>query len=119
MSEKPPAHDYGAARKLRKTMSLPEVLLWNLLRKQPMGVKFRRQHPVGSYIIDFYAPASRTGFEIDGIAHQMGDRAERDLARDHWLAGQGIAIVRIPASEVLKSADDIAASMVRHCLGEE
>ena len=119
MTAKPPAHDYAAGRKLRKAMSLPEVLLWNLLRRQPQGVKFRRQHPVGSYSIDFYAPTSRTGFEIDGIAHDMGDRPSRDLIRDRWLAGQGITIVRIPASQVLKSVNDTAAAMVQLCLGEK
>jgi very-short-patch-repair endonuclease len=48
MDRKPPVHDYAKARKLRSSMSLPEVLLWNHLRKKPMGVKFRRQHPVAT-----------------------------------------------------------------------
>jgi very-short-patch-repair endonuclease len=96
-------------------MSLPEVLLWNFLRKKPQGVKFRRQHPVGSYVIDFYCPSARIGIEIDGIAHEMGDRPVRDQARDSWLAGQGIRIVRIPASDVLKSVVDAAAAIVSLC----
>ena len=114
-----PAHDYARARKLRARMSLPEVLLWNLLRRQPQGVKFRRQHPVGKYVIDFYAPAARTGFEIDGIAHDMGDRPVRDADRDCWLAGQGIKIVRIPASEVLKSVEHIAETIISFCLSRD
>ncbi len=115
MIAKRPTHDYATGRKLRKAMPLPEVLLWNLLRKQPQGVKFRRQHPVGNFVIDFYAPAARTGFEIDGIVHNMGDRPTRDADRDCWLAGQGIKIVRIPASEVLKSVEKVAESMVSFC----
>ncbi|MBX9643846.1 MAG: DUF559 domain-containing protein [Novosphingobium sp.] len=115
MDRKPPVHDYAKARKLRVNMSLPEVLLWNYLRKKPMGVKFRRQHPVGSFVIDFYCPSAKIGIEIDGIAHEMGDRGPKDLARDAWLAGQGIRIVRVPASEVLKSVVDAAAAIVALC----
>ncbi|WP_310532503.1 endonuclease domain-containing protein [Novosphingobium sp.] len=98
-------------------MSLPEVLLWNLLRKKPGGVKFRRQHPVGPYVIDFYCPSAKLGFEIDGSAHDMGDRPEKDAERDTWLAGQGIEIVRIPASAVLKSDVEVAAAILRRCGG--
>jgi very-short-patch-repair endonuclease len=118
MQGKPPSHNYSKARKLRSSMSLPEVLLWNLLRRQPMGVKFRRQHPVGEYVIDFYCPSVRIGFEIDGKAHDMGDRPERDVQRDLRLAERGIRIVRIPASEVLKSASTVADSIIRLCHGQ-
>jgi len=85
------------------------------LRKKPIGVKFRRQHPVGSYVIDFYCPSAKIGIEIDGIAHEMGDRGRQDQARDAWLGGQGIRIVRIPASEVLKSVVDAAAAIIELC----
>ena len=115
MERKHPAHDYAKARKLRSSMSLPEVLLWNYLRKKPQGVKFRRQHPVGNYVIDFYCPSARIGIEIDGIAHDMGDRPVKDQARASWLAEQGIRIVRIPASDVLKSVVDAAAAIVAFC----
>lgn len=115
MDRKHPNHDYAKARKLRAAMSLPEVLLWNYLRGKPMGVKFRRQHPVGSYVIDFYCPSTRIGIEIDGIAHAMGNRPAMDQARDNWLVGQGLRIVRIPASEVLESAADAAAAIVALC----
>lgn len=115
MNSKPPRHDYETARRLRATMSLPEVLLWKYLRGKPQGVKFRRQHPVGPYVIDFYCPSARIGIEIDGIAHSMGDRAQRDAQRDAWLAGQGIRIVRIPVAEVLRSVVDAAESIVALC----
>lgn len=104
------------AKRLRREMSLPEVLLWNRLRGKPMGVKFRNQHPVADYVIDFYHAPKRIGFEIEGIAHDMGDRPERDQRRDAEMAGMSIEIVRIPANDVLKDADAIADSMVRCCL---
>ncbi|MFM5885181.1 MAG: endonuclease domain-containing protein [Novosphingobium sp.] len=110
-----PQHDYAKARQLRATMSLPEVLLWNYLRKRPQGVKFRRQHPVGNYVIDFYCPSARVGIEVDGVAHDLGNRPASDRARDRWLADQGVRIVRIPASEVLKSVVDAAEAIIALC----
>lgn len=109
-------HNYPAARRLRRTMSLPERLLWRELRGSPQGVKLRRQHPVGRYVIDFYCASAKAGFEIYGFSHGTGDRTERDEIRTLWLADQGIAIVRIPASEVLAYPHAVAASIVEHCL---
>ncbi|MEO6152500.1 MAG: DUF559 domain-containing protein [Croceibacterium sp.] len=102
-----------AARKLRRTMSLPEVLLWQKLRQADL--KLRRQHPAGPYVLDFYCAAAKLGIEIDGIAHDMGDRPKRDVRRDVWLGSQGFEIVRIPASEVLNSAADVADAIVVLC----
>ncbi len=104
------------AKRLRREMSLPEVLLWNRLRGKPLGVKFRNQHPVANYVIDFYHAPKRIGFEIDGISHDLGDRPERDQGRDAELAKMGIEVVRIPASDVLKNVDAVAESIVRYCL---
>jgi len=96
-------------------MSLPEVLLWNLLRREPDGVKFRRQHPVGIYVLNFYCAEAKVGIEIDGIAHDTGDRPQRDEIRDGWLAGEGIEVIRVPASHVLSSAEEVACNLVRYC----
>jgi very-short-patch-repair endonuclease len=93
-------------------MSLPEVLLWRFLRQKPGGVKFRRQYPIGPYVLDFYAPAAKLGIEIDGLAHDMADRPERDARRDAWLAEQGLAIVRIPACDVLHDAGAAASAIL-------
>ena len=96
-------------------MSLPEVLLWNLLRKSPDGVHFRRQERCGDFILDFYCAKTKFCIEIDGIAHNMGDQPARDQGRDAWLAEQGIEVLRIPATEVLRSPLDIAVGIIRHC----
>ncbi|MBY8822031.1 endonuclease domain-containing protein [Sphingomonas colocasiae] len=98
------------ARSLRRTMSLPEVLLWRALRGRPYGLKFRRQHPAGDYVIDFFCLEAGLGIEVDGVSHDMGDRPERDMARDAWLLEQGAEVLRIPARDVL---DDLDA-VVRH-----
>ena len=107
--------DLSKARELRQEMSLPEVLLWNPLRKSPDGVHFRRQERRGDFILDFYCAKAKVCIEIDGIAHDMGDRPQRDQRRDAWLAGEGIEVLRIPATEVLKSPEQIADAIVRYC----
>jgi very-short-patch-repair endonuclease len=103
------------ARKLRREMSLPEVLLWRLLRGKPMGVKFRKQHPIDNYVLDFYCADKRIAIEIDGISHDMGNRPERDSNRDSKLRALGIQVVRIPAAEVLRDVEGTADSIVRLC----
>ena len=106
---------YKSARRLRREMSLPEVILWRILRQQPGHIKFRRQHPIGRYVLDFYASEFKLGIEIDGIAHDMGDRPERDEARAEWLESQGIKMLRIPAKDVLADPTAVADSIVRRC----
>ena len=102
------------ARRLRANMSLPEVLLWRELRQQ-RELKFRRQHPLGPYVLDFYCASARIGFEIDGQSHDMDNRPELDVARGEWLLAQGIEVIRIPAAEVLRSPAEIAEALIRHC----
>jgi len=103
----------GKARALRREMSLPEVLLWQELRRAPM--KFRRQHPVGPYVLDFYCPAARLGIEIDGIAHDLGDRSGRDASRDAFLHARGSTIMRIAAKDVLESPAEVAEAICAAC----
>ena len=102
-------------RTLRREMTLPEVLLWNLLRRAPDGVIFRRQHPVGDYVIDFYCAKARLCIEIDGIIHDMGDHPAMDGERDAALKALGFEVVRVPAKDVLKSPGDVADALVRCC----
>jgi very-short-patch-repair endonuclease len=99
--------DKSRARKLRRKMSLPEVLLWQQLRNEPEGVQFRRQHPAGPYVLDFFCATANVAVEIDGEAHNSRDRPERDLRRDSWLSDRGVRVLRIPAVEVLKNLDGV------------
>ncbi|MGW8201783.1 endonuclease domain-containing protein [Sphingomonas bisphenolicum] len=93
-------------------MSLPEVLLWQELRKRPAGSRFRRQHPAGVYVLDFFCPRFRLAIEVDGEVHGRGDRPERDAVRDHWLVGEGIKIVRIPAADVLRDLEAVVLHII-------
>ena len=103
------------ARRLRRDMSLPERLLWRELRGGPAGIKFRRQHPLGAFVIDFYCASKWIAIEIDGIAHGMGDRPARDASRDRWLAKQGVRVLRVTASDVLNDPVEVAGSLVVCC----
>lgn len=98
-----------AARKLRREMTLPEVLLWEQLRGQKLGAKFRRQHPVGPYVADFCCMAARLIVEIDGEAHDRGTAPARDAAREARLAAQGFEVVRVTAKDVLENMDGVVA----------
>ncbi len=89
-------------------MSLPEVMLWERLRSSKSGVRIRRQHPLGPYICDFCCAAARLVIEIDGAAHDMGNRPERDSARDRYFAERGYKVLRVAAADVLSGPDRIA-----------
>lgn len=101
------------ARKQRRNMSPPEVKLWGLLRRSPGGVSFRRQHPIGPYVADFYCAASKLVIEIDGLIHDF--TVERDVRRDEYMRGLGLTIIRLPASEVMGDAFSVADALVRLC----
>ena len=91
------------ARALRKAMSEPEVMLWSRLRDRDRGgPKFRRQHPIGSVIVDFYCPSCRLAVEVDGATHGTEEAVWRDRARDYWLAGQGVEVMRVSAAAVYR-----------------
>jgi very-short-patch-repair endonuclease len=105
------------AKALRKDLTLPEVLLWSRLRtRQPGGPRIRRQHAVGSYIADFYCSEARLVIEIDGWAHNMGDRPERDAKRDAWMVAQGLTVARYPAAEVLADVTGVADGIWDTCM---
>lgn len=95
-------------------MSLPEMLIWGRIRtRQPGGPQFRRQHPLGIYVADFYCAKAKLVIEIDGMAHSLDDRARRDDIRDSWMADQGLMVMRIPAGDVLKDPGEVADGIYR------
>jgi very-short-patch-repair endonuclease len=98
-----PDKTFSRARALRRDMSLPEVILWQTLPKGKLaGLRFRRQHPIGPYILDFYCPSARLAVEVDGFAHDTGARLRRDERRQAWLTERGVTVLRIRASDILK-----------------
>jgi very-short-patch-repair endonuclease len=103
------------ARQLRREMSPPEVALWQYLRSRPAGFKFRRQHPLGPYKLDFFCHEAGLAIEVDGDAHDMGDNPERDARRDEWVARKGVKTIRFLARDVMENLDAVAAQIQEEC----
>jgi very-short-patch-repair endonuclease len=98
-----PEKTFGRARQLRRKMTLPEVVLWQALRKGRLaGLRFRRQHPIGPYILDFYCASACLGLEVDGFAHDTSAQEQHDQRREAWLSERGVRLLRIPAAAVLR-----------------
>jgi very-short-patch-repair endonuclease len=94
------------AKALRKNFTDTERLLWKHLRaKQMEGYNFRRQEPIGSYIVDFVCQEKKTVIEVDGGQHSV--ERERDFERDKWLEGQGYKVLRFWNNEVLTNIEGV------------
>lgn len=102
------------ARRARRELSLPEALLWQRLKGAPNGIRFRKQHPIGLYRVDFYCAAARLVIEVDGMAHDMGDRPQRDTFREASLEQSGYRVLRIAAADVLRDVDAVADAIMSH-----
>ena len=93
---------------MRRSLTPPEARLWACLKGGKLGgFKFRRQHPIGPYILDFYCAAARLAVEVDGAIHEQDGQATHDLRRTAWLAAQKIDVVRFSALSVRDGLDEI------------
>ena len=91
------------ARMLRKKMTKAEENIWSHLRKKQFeGLRFRRQHPIGRFIVDFYCHALKLVIEIDGNIHQEDVQKERDENRTYELQRLGLTVIRFDNEMVLK-----------------
>ena len=111
-----PRKTVAKARMLRRTMSWPEIILWRRLRQRPGGFKFRRQHPAGDFVLDFFCSEAMLAIEVDGMSHDMGTRPARDQDRDRWLEEQGVATLHFSAGQVTKLPDGVIESIIAVCL---
>jgi very-short-patch-repair endonuclease len=100
------------ARMLRRTASLPEGLLWQVLRMRPGKLKFRFQHPFERCTVDFYCPAAALVIEVDGDSHSTGANPVVDAARDAWLARKGLRVLRFDAADVLRDVEAVVRSIL-------
>ncbi len=95
-------------KQMRQRMTDAEARLWLRLRKPGIdGLRFRRQAPLGPYIVDFFCPQHRLIVEVDGGQH--GDDA--DAARDAWLAAQGYRVVRVWNNDVMENLEGVGAAI--------
>ena len=98
-------------------MTPPELRLWNVLKTRPEGFKFRRQHPLGPYVLDFFCHETALAIEIDGLAHELGSNPDRDARRDKWVLAQGVRTLRIRATDIRDNLEGVATLILEECLG--
>jgi very-short-patch-repair endonuclease len=96
-------------------MSPPEVILWQHLRMSPGGVKFRRQHPIGRCVCDFYCPSAKLVIEVDGDVHDFEEQAEYDERRDEELRARGYLVLRILAADVYADVEQVVGGILATC----
>ncbi len=102
-----PARSRSRARSLRSSMTEAEKRIWFRLRAHRLnGASFRRQFPIGSYIVDFACLEARVVVEIDGGQHAD---SHRDQARDAWLQSRGFVVLRFWNNDVLSNTDGVLA----------
>ena len=104
------------ARQRRKRMSPSEIRLWRALRLRPEGLQFRKQHPFGPFVFDFFCKSAGVAIEVDGLAHDLGDNPVRDAVRDQWVRAQGIETIRIAAEDVRNNLEGVVTHIVQRCL---
>ncbi|MDZ7720084.1 MAG: endonuclease domain-containing protein [Balneolaceae bacterium] len=95
------------ARKLRKNMTLGEVLLWQEIRGKKLGYQFHRQIPIHEYIVDFFCHELQLAIEIDGSSHDHSKTSEEDLERQSELEDLGIRFLRFEEIDVRKNIDEV------------
>tara|TARA_R110002167_G_scaffold157177_1_gene352038 strand:+ start:153 stop:545 length:393 start_codon:yes stop_codon:yes gene_type:complete len=89
------------AAKLRASMTETECILWNYLKNKPQGFKFRRQHPIAGYVLDFYCHRLKLSIEIDGGYHLKQEQIEKDKERTMYLEDIGISEIRFTNNQVI------------------
>ncbi|PKL17186.1 MAG: DNA (cytosine-5-)-methyltransferase [Spirochaetae bacterium HGW-Spirochaetae-5] len=102
------------AKQLRKDQTDVEIILWKHLRsKQIDGFKFRRQQPIGAYIVDFVCFEIKLIIELDGSQHI--EEKEKDVARDNWLKSQGFTVLRFWNNDVIINKAGVLTVIYNYC----
>lgn len=104
-------------RELRTSLTPAEALLWrHLQRSKLQGRRFRRQHSVGPYVLDFYCPSERLAIALDGAVHDQELANRRDVLRTTYLAATGVRVIRFENEAVVRNPEGVLASITR-CFG--
>lgn len=106
------------ARQLRREATPAEHRLWSVLRRRGLdGWRFRRQHPVDDYILDFYCPGARLAVEIDGRQHASEEALRYDDERTRGLAARGIRVLRFTNDDVVQRPAFVVDQIMAACTG--
>jgi type I restriction enzyme M protein len=105
------------ARELRRKQTPGESLMWELLRdRRFMNLKFRRQHQVGDYIVDFYCDERKLAVELDGPIHSEAEQVKHDETRDAYLQSIGLTVLRFKNDDFLSDTDQVLQRIAAACL---
>ncbi len=100
---------------LRSNSTVTEVLFWMKIRNKKLnGLKFRRQHGIGKYIVDFYCPKIKLVIELDGAYHNTNIVISKDIVRDNFLKGLGITVFRYPNYKAIEKFEEIKKDILIH-----
>ena len=103
------------AKNMRQNPTPAEAIVWNRIRrKQLLGFRFRRQHPIDRFIADFYCREARLVIEIDGLIHDLPEQIEYDAARQTFLEQRGLRLLRFTNAQVINSPDSVISTIVEH-----
>jgi very-short-patch-repair endonuclease len=105
-------HQLARRRELRKNSSAPEERLWSKLRRQQLGVRFRRQHGVGRYITDFYCAEWALVIELDGDSHFTPETQVYDAERDRFMYSLGLRVLRFLNRDVMENMEGVVEQIV-------
>ena len=97
---------------LRKSSTPQEIILWSRIRRIALGFKFRRQHSIGPYIVDFYCPEKKLIIELDGWQHN--EQVKHDTERTIFLESLGLLVLRFWNDEVNKNLDNVVLNISEH-----
>jgi very-short-patch-repair endonuclease len=96
------------AKHLRRAMTRAEVLLWRYLKAHHLdGISFRRQAPMGRYVVDFVCHTAQLIVELDGETHDFDERRQHDAVRDAWLTSRGYVILRFTNEQVFSALEGV------------
>jgi cyclase len=98
---------FQRAEELRKNPTHEEQLLWERLKANKLGIRFKRQHPIWMYIADFYCHELKLVIEVDGSIHQVKEIMEYDIVREEDISSFGIKVIRFRNSEIKSQIENV------------
>ncbi len=101
------------AKSMRRVMSPPELRLWQYFRTPSFpGPRFRRQVPIGPYIVDFLCAQEKLVIEVDGSHHALVERSQADVARDRWLTARGYRVMRFWSNDIFENIEGVGDAIL-------
>jgi len=96
-------------------MTFPEIIFWNFVKGKKLGYKFRRQHSIGHFIVDFYCPELALVVEIDGMSHDDIAQIKKDKMRQNILEEKGNIVVRYTNKRIINNMESVYEDLMRVC----